>query len=568
MQPKNNRKAIHALGELDAHFVLARAEDKRPIRKGWENPDNAPSADTAIKHLESGGLVGIVPWSLGLALVDVDLGGAKAVRQLRETLGIPLLDHPTRREGGRHLWYKADRSYSNGRWEHGDGAGDIRGGNGYAILWRTEDLTGALFQDADPVDLTPILQATNGRSRFAGLSVDQIAAAIRATAKGDRNTSLFEASVSLGGRAALTETAQERLHDAALDAGMTPAEACRTITSASKTRVAQDCAQVRGLVDVDAIPAKARPEAPRILTIAELIEEAEAKRDWLVDDLLLLESTTLIVGPPKIGKSHFARELAFAVATGQPFLGRSVKQGEVLYLSLDRDPLVGPADHFKALDAMGDEPLGWFNGRIAELHEFTIQTIQERDVKLLVVDLLLRYVDLMDGNSYAEVLSGLEAIIDLAFDHGIHVAAVYHANRSGGDHGMDALGSTGIAGSFNHLVSLRWAGNDRTISTTQRVGDVWDKLLLETGDNGRLRLGGAVQDAKRYGIQSAILDFVGQSPATTRKEILAAVRGEDALISAELTALTLGLDPPLIFTGTGNRNDAKRYSIADFGALQ
>ena len=65
--------------------------------------------------------------------------------------------------------------------------------NGYAILWRPADLAGALFQETDSVDLAAILPATNGRSRFAGLTVEQCAAAIRATAEGDRNTSLFEA---------------------------------------------------------------------------------------------------------------------------------------------------------------------------------------------------------------------------------------------------------------------------------------------------------------------------------------------------------------------------------------
>ena len=319
MQPKNNRKAIHALGELDAHFVLARAEDKRPIRKGWKNPDNAPSADTAIKHLESGGLVGIVPWSLGLALVDVDVGGAKAVRQLRDMLGMPLLDHPTRREGGRHLWYKADRSYSNHKWTHGEGAGDIRGGSGYAILWRLEDLTGALFQDVDPVDLTPILQATNGKSRFAGLGVDQCAAAIRNTAEGGRNTALFEVTMSLGGRGALTETAEERLHDAALAAGLTPAEASRTITSARKTRVAQDGAQgPENLVDaILALPvAPSEERSHKLWTISDLVDSDLDDGPHLIEGLLAYDGVLLLASDPKCGKSTLMRIMSVEVSRG------------------------------------------------------------------------------------------------------------------------------------------------------------------------------------------------------------------------------------------------------------
>jgi len=56
----------------------------------------------------------------------------------------------------------------------------------------------------------------------------------------------------------------------------------------------------------------------------------------IVDDLLW-RGVTIFAGRPKVGKSWAMLQLAIAVATGQPFLGklRVLKQGGVVYCALE-----------------------------------------------------------------------------------------------------------------------------------------------------------------------------------------------------------------------------------------
>lgn len=61
---------------------------------------------------------------------------------------------------------------------------------------------------------------------------------------------------------------------------------------------------------------EARPECPPL--------------EWLIDGLVLSNATTALIGPPKKAKKTlFALSLAFAVQSGTPFLGHTVKQRRV-----------------------------------------------------------------------------------------------------------------------------------------------------------------------------------------------------------------------------------------------
>lgn len=54
---------------------------------------------------------------------------------------------------------------------------------------------------------------------------------------------------------------------------------------------------------------------------------------WLVRDLMELDSLALLFGDPESGKSFWAIALGLAVATGTPFYGHKVIQGAVIYIA-------------------------------------------------------------------------------------------------------------------------------------------------------------------------------------------------------------------------------------------
>src|SRR5262249_5917066 len=69
--------------------------------------------------------------------------------------------------------------------------------------------------------------------------------------------------------------------------------------------------------------------------LANVMREPDAEQEWVVDLTLKAGGFGLLVGKPKSGKTVTAQNLAFAVARGEPFLGRKTVQGMVFYLALE-----------------------------------------------------------------------------------------------------------------------------------------------------------------------------------------------------------------------------------------
>jgi hypothetical protein len=71
----------------------------------------------------------------------------------------------------------------------------------------------------------------------------------------------------------------------------------------------------------------------RLLRIQEAVDAAEPP-EWLVQDIWTEGACGFIAGEPKSFKSWFGLDLALAIATGEPFLGRFevVKTGPVIYI--------------------------------------------------------------------------------------------------------------------------------------------------------------------------------------------------------------------------------------------
>ena len=61
---------------------------------------------------------------------------------------------------------------------------------------------------------------------------------------------------------------------------------------------------------------------------------------WLADKFLGLAETSCWYGEPGSGKSVLAEDFGLHVAGGMTWLGREIKQGAVLYIALERAPLV------------------------------------------------------------------------------------------------------------------------------------------------------------------------------------------------------------------------------------
>lgn len=155
---------LHAAG---AHLVICHPTNKRPVwpppyGKDWQS---TPAPLNAVIHAE---LCGLIPASIGLVVVDVDVDknasederiieAAAKSDAVRESAGPPLLEIESPSKGI-HLYYRCNDEVGNAKWTMPDGekGGELRGNAGFVCLYDPDALVVALenADDYDPVDLT------------------------------------------------------------------------------------------------------------------------------------------------------------------------------------------------------------------------------------------------------------------------------------------------------------------------------------------------------------------------------------------------------------------------------
>ena len=137
--------------EHGAHLVLVArwgetkrdgTQSKRPL---WRKYLRRPASFMQVKdHITSGGLLGIVPASLGRAVLDVDQGDPTPL--ICDFL--PWFAARSQQQGRMHLWYRDDaRHRRGGVWTSGNGCGgELLASTGYVVLWGNalEDLAETL----------------------------------------------------------------------------------------------------------------------------------------------------------------------------------------------------------------------------------------------------------------------------------------------------------------------------------------------------------------------------------------------------------------------------------------
>ena len=92
---------------------------------------------------------------------------------------------------------------------------------------------------------------------------------------------------------------------------------------------------------VDRIAGKRTDQAPKpsddlaLTSLGTLLSEPDDAVEWLIDGLIASSSVNMLAGKLKARKSTLARQMAFCLATGTPFIGRPVLGGPVWYLVLE-----------------------------------------------------------------------------------------------------------------------------------------------------------------------------------------------------------------------------------------
>lgn len=200
---------------------------------------------------------------------------------------------------------------------------------------------------------------------------------------------------------------------------------------------------------------------------------------WIVDDILP-EGLAMLLAPPKYGKSWFAQQLCFSVATGTPFLGNNTTKGTVLYLALESsqrqlqdrqlafcsDDETAPADFHMATTA---ERLD--SGIIDQLRQFVQQ---HEETILIVIDLLakIRPAERVGVNVYYHDYAVMAPLKALADELHICVLVLHHSRKivDENDFLNNASGSNGLTGSVDTYIGIQRDRRDDSNSTFYVTG--------------------------------------------------------------------------------------------------
>ncbi|CAB4144152.1 Archaeal primase DnaG/twinkle, TOPRIM domain [uncultured Caudovirales phage] len=202
---------------------------------------------------------------------------------------------------------------------------------------------------------------------------------------------------------------------------------------------------VNGAVDAFAVQGSSNDNHGKFefFDVSDLIADIKPI-DWLVRDVFEADSLALIYGQPGGGKSFFAVDIACAIATGNPFFERQVKQGPVFYIAGEGHN--GLARRFKAWEVSRAVPivpgtLFKSGGAMAVLDEDSIRSVYEQIARtcdatgqapaFICIDTLARNFGAGDENSTEDMsvfISHLDKWLRRPF--GCCVSTVHHAGHN------------------------------------------------------------------------------------------------------------------------------------------
>lgn len=240
---------------------------------------------------------------------------------------------------------------------------------------------------------------------------------------------------------------------------------------------------------------------------AAQLSEHRPETTWLVDNLWSDNAVGILGGEPKCCKSFLSLELAIAVSSGRPCLGRFPVQrpGTVLLYAAEDAPrivktrLVGIAQardvELSTLDiqVITSDRLRLDEPKDIEALDTTVATLRPR---LLILDPFVR-LHRIDENSSSEVASVLERLRLMQRRHGTSILLVHHARKNGGSAraGQALRGSSEFHAWGDSMLYMRRSAERLTLTIEHRaaashpaipliLNGVTSNLALEIDDKG------------------------------------------------------------------------------------
>lgn len=261
----------------------------------------------------------------------------------------------------------------------------------------------------------------------------------------------------------------------------------------------------------------------RIVTAQSILNTEYPEPKWAVKGIIP-EGTTVIAGPPKLGKSVFCLNLAVAVAEGGKALSHfDVERGSVLYLALED----GERRIKERLSRMTDGKLSdkiEVVTRWPRLDEGGLEAIEEwikrhTDARLLLVDTFKRIRPLKANHHKAATTYDVDyddvvPLTDLTTRNCIALGLVAHTRKLEAEDALAMVSGTyGLTGAADGALILARKRNSRTATLSVIGRDVEEQeLALEfTPDTFMWSVLGKADDVKRSGERGEVVDLLAET---------------------------------------------------------
>lgn len=296
-----------------------------------------------------------------------------------------------------------------------------------------------------------------------------------------------------------------------------------------------------------------------IISVGDLLSEPPEEAPWQVEGLLPRGGVSIIGARPKVGKSTMARNLALCVARGAPFLNRATQPGPVGYLALE-EKRSEVQRHFQHMGAV-KEPIYVHVGMAPQdALTATRELITHYQLSLLIVDPLLRWIRVKDGNSYAEVTQAFERYVQLARSTNCHILFAHHMVKNDRTGAEGLLGSTAIFGAVDTAIILNCREQVRTIETSQRYGEnLAPTVLTYDRTTGLLACDRTVTDHQHDALAAKVCAVLAHGPLN-EADIRSALGGDQTEVAKAVRRL---VEQEIVTrSGMGRKGSPYQYELA------
>jgi len=261
----------------------------------------------------------------------------------------------------------------------------------------------------------------------------------------------------------------------------------------------------------------------KIVTAQSILDTHYPEPQWAVKGLIP-QGTTFIAGPPKLGKSIWALNIAVAVGEGGKALSYfEVERGAVLYLALEDGPRRIQERLLKLRKGQLSDKLQvvteWPRLNQGGLEAIEAWIERNKDARLLIVDTLKMLRPLATGrdrNAYDADYEAIQPLTKVASQR-VALLIVHHTRKAIADDPLATVsGSYGLTGAADGVLVLsrRRGRSDATLNVIGRDVEEQELALEFKPDMYLWSVLGKAEEVKRSGEREAILDLFKTSTET------------------------------------------------------